>query len=109
MKQLLVCTAAATITIFSGHVAHAAQNFTQALSEPILPAFCTDGCDTSSCKCMEEAFGNPALCASEIDSSCKTDGFRGCLPEDQLSSTQNIYCRFSSCIVGGGMSEESCS
>jgi hypothetical protein len=78
------------------------------LPTPILPVFCSDGCDTLSCRCMEEAFGNPALCVSEIDSSCKTDDFRGCLPEDQWSSAQ-IYCRFSACIVGDEMSEESCS
>eukprot|EP00986_Skeletonema_menzelii_P013539 scaffold7971_cov98-Skeletonema_menzelii.AAC.4 len=96
MKKLLAAT-----VILSGHWARAALNFTPALSDTkqILPELCSDNCDTSSCKCMEEAYGNPELCVSEIDSTCKAEGFRGCIPEEQLRSTQNIYCRFSACVL----------
>ena len=58
---------------------------------------------------MEEAYGDPELCVSELDSSCRADSFRGCVPEERLSSTQNVYCRFSACVLDGRMSQESCS
>lgn len=77
MKQSLLCTAAATV-ISSAHRAHAAINFTRVLTEtePVLPDLFSGDCDTSLCKCMQEAYGDPELCVPEIDSTCKTDGFR---------------------------------
>eukprot|EP00984_Skeletonema_dohrnii_P022651 scaffold11749_cov118-Skeletonema_dohrnii-CCMP3373.AAC.2 len=104
--KLLIAAAA----ILSGHVAHATQNFTRALSGyDILPDFCADGGDSSLCECKTEGYGNPVICASELDTACRTEGLQRWLPEGQVKVQERIFCPFSACVIKGAKSNEGCS
>jgi len=106
--KLLIAAAA----ILSGHVAHATQNFTRALSgHDILPDFCADGGNSSLCGCKLEGYGNPVICASELDTACKTEGLQHWLPEGQVEVEvqERIFCPFSACVIKGAKSNEGCS